>query len=371
MNIVQIVRAGDKMGGIAQVARQYHFLASVASSANNPIFMRTLVDSPPLTFEQHFADLGAIHLDGTTKGIWQFSPRTLVAYADLLKGADIVIAHTGTCLGILRMLGKLSSSWRAPIVGVAHNDNRIPKTYRYDGMICLTLDQAERIQKLSKRCPLDVVPNPLGANDFSELQFSKKIEEISPQRANIGVACNLISKKNVRRLLHEFAHLLASADRAMKCHLHIAGDGNERMALEVEVKNLGIHDQVTFHGWIDAKNRPSFFKEIDILWHAATIEPFGLVLVEGAYYGCHVQAGFSVGAESISRIDGVPELQVIDQEAPIGEFAKAAITRLEDYKGRSDSLISARHNALTHYGAAAIAPRWYSALLRLAVTPSK
>jgi hypothetical protein len=137
MRILQIVRVGEKMGGIAQVARQYHFLAQKSREFNESPSLTTLADCPSETFLKHFADIGAIHAAGLTKGWRQFSPRAIRLYSNILSSTDLVIAHTGTCMPVLRIITALDLKRKVPLVGIVHNDNSLRRAHRYDGMICL------------------------------------------------------------------------------------------------------------------------------------------------------------------------------------------------------------------------------------------
>lgn len=358
MHLTQIVRVGDTMGGIAQVARQYHYLAQALDDTSQPVQLTTLVDSPRKLFESHFADIGAIHAPRCTRSIGQFSPTSLARFSKTLHQSDAILAHTDTCRAALRLLGALSISRRIPMIGIGHNDNRIRKAKRYDGMICLTPCQAQRINAEHGYFPTQVVPNPLGASDFPDTSFASKLDQLSATRAHIGVACNLIPKKNVSRILKEFAHLLQITSHPDIWRLSIAGDGSERPALEALAQQLNIRDKVSFHGWIDASQRAHFFSDIDILWHTSKLEPFGLVLVEGAYYGCHVQVSRTAGSNAIAQPDGIPELQLIEQDSPIGLLAMMALERMKSLDNRRTDLVLARQHALDAYAPTALAPRW-------------
>lgn len=358
MHLTQIVRVGNKMGGIAQVARQYYNLARALDQSSQPVTLTTLVDGPKELFQAHFADIGATHALGCTKSFGQFSPASLTLFSKILLESHAILAHTGTCRTALRLLGRLSKPRRIPLIGIGHNESRIRKAKQYDGMICLTPYLAQRIDAQHKHFPTQVLPNPLGASDFPDTKFANKLDQLSPTRANIGIACHLTPKKNVSRALKEFAHLLRISSHPAIWHLSVAGEGSELQTLEALAKQLNILDKVTFHGWIDARQRSQFFSNIDILWHTSILEPFGLVMVEGAYYGCHVQATRTAGSDAIAQPDGIPELQLIEQDSPVGQLADLALQRMESFVDRRPDLVLARQHALDAYAPTALAPRW-------------
>jgi glycosyltransferase involved in cell wall biosynthesis len=50
-------------------------------------------------------------------------------------------------------------------------------------------------------------------------------------------------------------------------HLHIAGAGPERPALESVAQRLGVLDRVTFHGWVGARELWDLIQQVDIFIH--------------------------------------------------------------------------------------------------------
>jgi glycosyltransferase involved in cell wall biosynthesis len=94
---------------------------------------------------------------------------------------------------------------------------------------------------------------------------------------------SLVSKKNQTFLLDVVKKL---QQKKYNVHLHVLGDGVNRKMLEAKTKSLRLTDYVTFHG--NVTNVQQFLWNSDMYVHAATYEPFGLVLVEAMAAGLPV-----------------------------------------------------------------------------------
>jgi glycosyltransferase involved in cell wall biosynthesis len=87
--------------------------------------------------------------------------------------------------------------------------------------------------------------------------------------------------------------------RQMECeevHLAIAGDGEERGALEELARSVGLEDRVHFIGHIDGIER--FYRAVDCLCLPSSSEGYPLTLIEAQACGLPVVA---------SQVGGVPE----------------------------------------------------------------
>lgn len=118
--------------------------------------------------------------------------------------------------------------------------------------------------------------------DFGHFyQAPKSIQEGQVlQLVNVG---SFQLKKNQQFLVDVAAELKALN---IPFHLHFLGDGYERKNVEEKVQTLQLGDCITFHGMVnDVEN---WYKKADIYLHAATYEPFGLVLLEAMAAGIPV-----------------------------------------------------------------------------------
>ena len=81
----------------------------------------------------------------------------------------------------------------------------------------------------------------------------------------------------------------------------IAGDGEERQALESLATELGVRDRVTFVGRVSNTDLPAYYAAADLFVHpnrtdGADFEGFGIVFLEAAAAGLAVVGGTTGGA---------------------------------------------------------------------------
>jgi glycosyltransferase involved in cell wall biosynthesis len=98
----------------------------------------------------------------------------------------------------------------------------------------------------------------------------------------IAYVGRLIRAKGVDLLLDAVAALRPHA----RLHLHIAGDGPERAALERQAAQLGLTGHVTFHGWTLHDQVWSIYQAADLFVHPGRWpEPFGRTIIEALTLG--------------------------------------------------------------------------------------
>jgi glycosyltransferase involved in cell wall biosynthesis len=69
-------------------------------------------------------------------------------------------------------------------------------------------------------------------------------------------------------------------------HLHIAGDGPHRNALERRARELGLSDRVTFHGWVPNEQLWSLYQQMHLFVHPGRWpEPGGRTILEAMTIG--------------------------------------------------------------------------------------
>jgi glycosyltransferase involved in cell wall biosynthesis len=106
----------------------------------------------------------------------------------------------------------------------------------------------------------------------------------------------IVPQKGVTWLLHSMKHV------RVPVHLHIAGTGWLQQSTQELADALGLHDRVTFHGWVDEDQTANLLVHaravvVPSLWH----EPGATVIAESKAFGRAVIA---------SRVGGIPELVI-------------------------------------------------------------
>jgi glycosyltransferase involved in cell wall biosynthesis len=125
-------------------------------------------------------------------------------------------------------------------------------------------------------------------------------EPVAPIADLITVGA-LQQRKNQAYLLEILAR---ARRRGHRYTLSIVGDGPERDALERRTRELGVVDQVRFHGY--QPDPRALMAGHTLYCHTATVESFGLVVIEAMAEGLPVLAGRVGGVAEIVRpgVDG-------------------------------------------------------------------
>ncbi|MFF1823041.1 glycosyltransferase [Kribbella sp. NPDC058245] len=159
----------------------------------------------------------------------------------------------------------------------AIRDHEADVLSRLDGIVYVSgfnkSQLEERIPALRK-VPNEVIPNPVP--DSTQSAAATVVADL----VTVG---GLEPRKNHSHLLRILG---AAADRGHRYTLSIVGDGPERGALQKQAADLGITDLVRFLGY-QSDPRP-ILRQHQVYCHTATMESFGIVLVEAMAEGLPV-----------------------------------------------------------------------------------
>lgn len=115
----------------------------------------------------------------------------------------------------------------------------------------------------------------------------------------IGIVSRLIEQKGIPYALEAFQQI---AEEFPDAHLVIAGDGDQRAALEVQAQTMLLGDRVHFLGW--RSDPQAVMRGLDVLLMPSLWEGFGLTLLEAMSARVPVVA---------SHVSAIPEI-VVHQE---------------------------------------------------------
>jgi glycosyltransferase involved in cell wall biosynthesis len=224
---------------------------------------------------------------------------------------------------------------------------------RLDGIVYVSgFNQSqleERIPAL-RDVPGAVIPNPVPA--------SRSAARPEPVTDLITVG-GLEPRKNHSYLLRILG---AAAARGHRYTLSIVGDGPERASLKTLSSSSGIGDQVRFLGYQPAP-RP-LMREHRMYCHTATMESFGIVLVEAMAEGLPVLT---------AAVGGVPDVVHPGLEGlfwPLDDAEAAAgilIGAMEDPAGRARMAAAAEKRFQTEFAADVVGRRLHSFLDRTVI----
>jgi len=204
---------------------------------------------------------------------------------------DIIHAHVFEA-GLIAV--PLARRFKIPLIISEHSSafqrgriRRIEKikakyVFNRASVVCpVSEDMKRRIQSLTKRVRLRVIPNPVDPSFFLSEGHAEEPLQASAKRHILLVAL-LKSIKNIPILLEAMTLLKLKRNDFI---LDIVGDGPQRSDYEQEVRELGLTDYVIFHGLKSKKEVADFMKQCVFLVLPSLYETFGIALVEAMACG--------------------------------------------------------------------------------------
>jgi glycosyltransferase involved in cell wall biosynthesis len=149
----------------------------------------------------------------------------------------------------------------------------------------------------------------------AELRASLKLD---PARPVILFASKLQTRKHADHLVTAYAQFLAGRDPTTAPYLVIVGDGEERVRLEAQCRELKLHD-VRFAGFRNQTELPAYFHLADVFVLPSQHEPWGLIVNEAMAAGCAVIVSSDVGSHVDLVTDGITGYVY-----PVGDVAALA-----------------------------------------------
>lgn len=167
---------------------------------------------------------------------------------------------------------------------------------------------------------IDVVPNMVDTEFFS---CKERTRRAGDPFVFLSVAF-LTPNKRIDVLLKAFS---AAFKGNTEVQLEIGGDGEQRDALELLSRELGISDQVTFLGKLGRAEVRDAMCRSNVFVLPSHYETFGVVLIEAMSTGLPIIATRSGGPEDIVT----PAVGLLVTPGDVGELAKALITMKNNY----------------------------------------
>jgi glycosyltransferase involved in cell wall biosynthesis len=126
---------------------------------------------------------------------------------------------------------------------------------------------------------------------------------LEPDRPVILFASKFQPRKRPDDLLAAFARL-SDDPAARRPYLVLVGDGEDRAALEQQVKELGMEPSVRFAGFQNQSESPRYYDLCQVFVLPSLLEPWGLVINEVMNAGRAVIVSDQVGAAADLVRDG-------------------------------------------------------------------
>lgn len=185
------------------------------------------------------------------------------------------------------------------------------------------------------------------ALDYDTISIGRIRDQSGTQPAPAGLpfaerdfvcVARLVPKKNHRTLLRAYARYRQLA--AMPRLLHLCGDGPERPGLEELARELGIAEQVRFHGFVQTREVSQQLGRSLALLLVSTEEQFGQVILEAQAMGLpvvvsdncgardkHVRSGINGFVVEPDNVEGIARFMTMlsDDEELWGQYSSAAL----------------------------------------------
>jgi glycosyltransferase involved in cell wall biosynthesis len=229
-----------------------------------------------LVFLRHKLDVLHVHFASNLSDIRGYHEALRTPTVVSLLGYDVLDASDAASLSALRLVPEYADY-------VLSSSEYLAEEFRQ------RCEYAGRIEILRPEVSLHSVA---GDRDYSR-----------GDPCRILSVCRLHWKKGLQYALDAVYEL-------KKRNLHflydIVGDGDERPALQALAQDLGLSENVRFHGAIDSAGVSEFYEKADVFVLSSVRESFGVVLVEAQAAGLPVVA---------TRVGGIPEAVQEDETA--------------------------------------------------------
>lgn len=216
---------------------------------------------------------------------------------------DIIHAHF-TDMGYISTY--LSDKTQTPLVITEHssaiNRPNIKPTlkkyasfaYSHAKCVIAVSDSLSAMIRLNFGVNCKVIPNIIDLETFN------RIKKENHRGFNIVTTSNLIPIKKTDLLIRAFAIFQSECEDAV---LHIIGDGSLRKSLKDLSDNLGISNNVIFHGLKNRSEIATFYSKCDCFALVSDSETFGVAYVEAISSGLPVIATRCGGPEGFINED--------------------------------------------------------------------
>jgi glycosyltransferase involved in cell wall biosynthesis len=221
------------------------------------------------------------------------------------------------------------------------------------GSDCVTVISTFTGERLKELVPgANSVVIPFGAAAVAKQRDARDPPTRSRSAAdpfNLLFVGRLVRRKGVDVLLNAAATLRGDS----RLHIHIVGDGPERVALVDESRRLGLDSVVTFEGAVSTDELRNFFENCDALVLPAIVtqsgetEGLGVVLLEAMSYGKPVIASAAGGITDIVT-DGHTGLLVPPGDS--AALARAMLVAMNDPDRMRDLSLTAATHARREFG---------------------
>ncbi|EED33945.1 glycosyl transferase, group 1 [gamma proteobacterium NOR5-3] len=283
----------------------------------------------------------------------------------LIKERNIHIIHThGYKSDILGVLAARLAGVKCVTTphGFENADDLKLRLYIWLG--CKAMTRADRVVPLSPQLMHDSRRVGVREDRLSYIQNGVDLSEVEAEaerprpttsKKRIGFIGQLISRKNVPDLLWIFNKLWSERDDV---ELHLLGDGDERMNLEMQAGMLSASPDIHFLGFRD--DRLELLHSFDLFVMTSTLEGIPRCLMEACAMGVPVAAYDIPGIDQLIKHEETGLLAPLKDREALAEHWN---TILNDQDEAQRLATNAKQYVYDHYAASRMA-REYQALFQ-------
>lgn len=254
------------------------------------------------------------------------------------RSIDAVIAHSGRAIYML----KRAAPAGVPVIAFNHSHN-IKRTLKADAFFCITPYMKQIVDAATDGTkPAFVISNAVS------IPPEDALSDPAGGVFSIGAIGRMVPNKGFQHLLEALARLAADG---VAFRAQLAGDGEDRAALQLQARELGIADRVEFPGWLDPAGKQAFFNSLDVVCFTSEWETQGIVILE-SFAWRKALIGTNIDGPSSCYVDG--ETALVVPPADPAALA-AALRRLHDDPAlRRRLAANGRNDAIRRYSNEAI-----------------
>lgn len=249
-------------------------------------------------------------------GLWiRQSVNLIEKYIKKYGKPDIIHVHCGLYAGSVAEI--IKGRYNIPYVITEHSSQVLNKKMDayHEGLLKSAYDNADALISVGEKLKqsmesytknsITVVPNIVNTSNFN-------IKEIIKDKFVFVSVSNLKKSKNVDLTIKAFAKNFKDNKNVI---LQIAGEGEEMAPLKELSRELGVEDQVIFHGRVERKDMPSLLQNSDCFVLPSQFETFGVAYIEALACGLPIITTKCGGPEDFYREDLGCMIEVGDEEA--------------------------------------------------------
>ncbi|MCH7959132.1 MAG: glycosyltransferase [Candidatus Hydrogenedentes bacterium] len=352
----------DEQRGWRGGEQQASYLIRHSVSRGHEVFLAGRAGSPFLTREHGAADARRIGLP--FRGEVDVFTARRIAQVVRAEGIDILHAHTSHAHGIACIArawagsGKVIVSRRVDFVPKKHALNRLK--YRLpDQYIAISKPVADVLLKFGvPESKIAIVHSGIDPERLEVPALSRAELEIPDDALLLGNVAALVGHKDQATLIAAMPEVLAAVPKA---YLLIAGEGDKRVELENQIRELGLKDRVRLLGYRD--DVPNLLRTFDMFVMSSREEGLGTSILDAMSCELPVVATAAGGIPDVVTNETTGLL--VPTETP-GALAAAIVRLAEDPPLASRLATQARRRVLERFTATRMAEgnlRVYETLL--------